>query len=153
MNIGNRTKLSKKFFMSLKPNQYIMNNSFPPRYEKIEQDLERQWESWRGINGLIVTIYDSKGDCLKDWRALISIVSVKPHSRAVYHGKLNKKIFMESPDGYWLLFTQAPFEYLQLMENRDKQWSSFRRRNGLHVLVFQNLIDLVIEKNELLAGL
>jgi hypothetical protein len=127
-----------------------MNNSLPLRYEKIEQNLEKQWESWRGNNGLVVTIYGSRVDCLKDWRSLNADAQDKSHSRAVYHGKLNKKIFMESPNGYWFLFTQAPFEYLQLLESRDKQWSNFKKWNGYKVLLFQNIMDLVIEKNVLL---
>ena len=46
---------------------------------------------------------------------------------------------MELPDGYWPLFTQAPFEYLQLMENRDKQWLNFKRRMDLKLYCFRIL--------------
>ena len=91
-----RTRLSKKVFMGLRPGQYIMGNTIPLEYEEISDKLVAQWENWKRINGNTVTIYDSKAECLRDWWRLNSGLNVKSKSRAVYEGKLNKKIFMDS---------------------------------------------------------
>ena len=45
--------------MTLKPGQYILDNFVPMTYEVIGNDLEEQWENWRGGNGNIVNIFEA----------------------------------------------------------------------------------------------
>ena len=65
MSTSKRVKLSKKLFLALRPGQYIMDNYAPQRYEEIGDNPNDQWENWRNINGRIVTIYDTKEECLR----------------------------------------------------------------------------------------
>lgn len=143
MSTSQRIKLSKKLFMSLRPGQYIMDNFVPQRYEEIGQNLESQWERWRGINGRMVTICESQTDCLREWLASAATASLRSQDKAVYYGKLDKKLFMESPNGYYLLFTQEPFDHLELQHDREEQWSHYKDRNGLSVQIFKNRKDCV----------
>lgn len=151
MCAARRIKLSKKEFYSLIPGQYIMDGYIPQRYEEIGSNPEIQWKRWRNINGRTVTIYGSKEECLRDWWRLTTAVSLRSTSKALYLGKLNKKVFMDWPSGYYLMFTQSPYEYLELKENREEQWSNFRKWNGLSVRLYKNHINCVIEKSDILG--
>lgn len=145
-----RVKLSKKLFMTLKPGQYIMDNFVPMTYEEIGNDLEEQWEDWRKFNGNIVNIFDTKESCLKEWWSLNSGLSPGPQSKANYQGKLSKKVFMAQPNGYWLLFTQGDFDYLELDSDREKQWSEYRHVNGRNVRIYKNQGHCVLERSDIL---
>lgn len=121
-----RVKLSKKLFLSLKPGQYIMGNFIPLTYEEIGQNPEEQWDNWSMVNGNTVEIFDSKEDCLKMWWQLTSGSDLKPTDRAVFDGKLSKKVFTAQANGYHILFTQAPFDYVELSGDRETQWQQVR---------------------------
>ena len=146
-----RTRLSKKLFMSLKSGQYIMDNYIPQEYEEISGQLNVQWENWKSKNGNTVTIYDSKKECLQDWWASNSASTIKSKSKAVFSGKMNKKIFMDFPNGHYLLFTQEPFDYYELAEDRDAQWSDHKHRNGKFIEVFNKNFICVMRRNEILG--
>lgn len=121
-----RTKLSKRLFMTLKEGQYIMDNRLPLKYEKITNDHETQWSAWRGYNGSMVTIYDSKSECLRDWWRINSVDTLKARGRVVYRGKLSKRLFMDIPVGRCLLFTQMPMNYIVVSDDRKTQWNAIK---------------------------
>ncbi len=145
-----RVKLSKKLFMTLKPGQYIMGNFFPLTYEEIGNNLEGQWENWRKVNGNTVDIFESKEDCLRMWWSLNSGSDLKSTSKAIYDGKLSKRVFMAQPNGYWLLFTQASLEYLELDGDREKQWKEYRQANGRNVRIYKNQGHCILERSAIL---
>jgi hypothetical protein len=145
-----RVKLSKKLFMTLKPGQYIMDNFVPMTYEVIGNDLEEQWENWRGGNGNIVNIFESKEDCLRVWWSSNSGLNPGPQSKANYEGKLSKKVFMAQPNGYWLLFTQGSLDYLELDGDREKQWAEYRHVNGRKVRIYKNQGHCILERSAIL---
>jgi len=146
-----RVKLSKKLFMSLKPGQYLMDNYASSTYEEITYDLSSQWNNWKSKNGNIVNVYGSKEECLRDWWALHSGTKLTEKSRAKYLGKMSKKVFMDTPTGYYILFTQEPYEYFQLEEDRNKQWQDCRHNNGRMIRLFENINDCIMERNDLYA--
>ena len=145
-----RVKLSKKLFMTLKPGQYIMGNFFPRTYEEIGNNLEEQWENWRKVNGNSVDICESKEDCLRLWWSSSSGLNPKSQSKAIYDGKLSKKVFMAQPNGYWLLFTQGGFDYLELDGDRENQWKEYRQANGRCVRIYKNQGHCVLERSAIL---
>ncbi len=146
-----RTKLSKKLFMTLKPGQYIMENTLPLNYDLITENLDKQWEYWKVVNGYTVTIYDSKEDCLRDWWKLRSGLKTQKKTKFVYEGKLNKKLFMDSSNGYYILFVQEPFDYIELSKDRKKQWLENKNNNGLSIRIFKNHIDCAMYRNDILS--
>lgn len=143
-----RVKLSKKLFMTLKPGQYIMGNFDPLTYEEIGNDLEAQWENWQKVNGNTVNIFESKEDCLRLWRSYSSLIPAQ--SKAIYEGKLSKKLFMDQPNGYWLLFTQGDFDYVELDGDREKQWTEYRHVNGRNVRIYKNQGHCILERSAIL---
>ena len=153
MSTPKRTKMKKKLFLTLTLGQYIMDNYLPSRCEEIGKNPEKQWEKWKNINGRIVTIYDSRKDCLRDWWAKSSVEALRSKSRAVYLGSMSKKVFMETPNGYYLMFTQGTFDCVKLGENREEQWSQYKEWNGLFIMIFKNHVDYALEKNELFGQL
>lgn len=146
-----RTQLSKKLFMSLKPGQYIMDNYVPQEYEEIGGHIDVQWENWKSKNGNTVDIYDSKEECLRDWWSSNSASTIKSKSKAVFVGKMSKKKFMDFQNGHFLLFTQEPFDYYELAEDRDVQWSDHKHRNGRFIEVFNKNFECVMRRNEILG--
>ncbi len=142
-----RVRLTKKKFLSLKPGQYIMGNFIPLTYEEIGPDPEVQWGNWSMVNGNTVDIFDSKEDCLKKWWELSSGSNLKPTDRAIFDGKLSKKVFMTQSDGYHLLFTQAPFDYLELSADREGQWREVHNLNGRRIKIFKNQVDCVMVRS------
>lgn len=146
-----RIRLSKKIFMSLKKGQYIMDNYIPSKYEEIGQDLQSQWEKWKKINGNTVNIFDSREECLAAWWSIHSGKAIKLTSKTIFTGKISKKIFMELKNGNSILFTQGGYEYIELSGDREKQWLECRDNNGRMVKVFNNVNDLIIARNDMLA--
>lgn len=146
-----RKRLSKKLFMSLQPGQYIMNNGFPMRYEKITEDIEEQWQHWQEDKGYIVNIYNSRKACLHDWWQLNTRFYSKKPSRASYRGRLSKRLFMGIPNGHCILFTQMPMDYYKISGKRVDQWFSLVDRNGLTVEVFASEFECMMARNEYLG--
>ena len=58
---------------------------------------------------------------------------------------------MDSLNGYYLLFTQLPFEYIELEDDREKQWLEIRHGNGLSIKIYKNHLDCVMARNEILT--
>ena len=143
-----RVRLNKKLFLSLKPGQYIMGNFIPLIYEEIGPNPAEQWDNWSMVNGNTVNIFDSKEDCLKLWWELSSGLKLKAPDRAIFGGKLSKKVFLAQPDGYYILFTQAPFRYVELSAERESQWQQIRHSNGRRVKVFKNQVDCMMARSK-----
>lgn len=148
-----RIRLSKKLFMSLKLGQYIMDNYIPSKYELIDENLENQWDKWKKYNGNTVNIFDSKEECLKAWWSKHSGTSIKPNTKSIFTGKISKKIFFELKSGNCILFTQGEYEYIELSEDREKQWLECREKNGRMVEIFNNVNNLIIARNDMIARL
>jgi hypothetical protein len=148
--VSQRCRLSKKLFYTLKPGQYIMDNYSPSKYERIDEDLDALWKKWRRVNGNTVNIYDSQKECLSDWWKLNSaeVVKAKNEENIIYEGKVTKDIFMEYPDGYYVLFTQYPFDSYELLADRNKLWEKIKSRNGYQVRIFKNHVHCAININE-----
>jgi len=146
-----RCKLSKKLFYALKPGQYIMDNYLPSQYERIDEDLDVLWKKWRRVNGNTVNIYDSQKECLSDWWKLNSaeILKAKNEEKIIYEGKLSKEILMDYPDGYYVLFTQYPLDFYELLSDREQLWKKIRSRNGAQVRIFKNHVHCAINVNEI----
>jgi len=126
-----------------------MDNFFPSKYEEISNNLDEQWNDWRNINGNTVYIYDSKDECLKEWWSRNSGMKIKKKSKAVYNGKLYKDLFMSAPDKHCILFTQEPYEYFELTEDRNQQWLKYKKYNGLRVQLFKNINDCIVDRSHI----
>jgi len=144
-------RLSKKIFMSLNPGQYLKDNYFPSKHEEITEDLASQWEKWRGDNGNVVHIFDSKEECLAALQPSDSINSINENSKAILIGKISKKMFMELKSGSCILFTQGVLEYFELNEDREKQWLECRHNNGRMVEIFTKINDLIFARNDIIS--
>ena len=66
---------------------------------------------------------------MRDWWAAGSVQALRSKSRAVYLGSMSKKVFMETPNGHYLMFTLDTLDCLKLGENREEQWTQYK--NGI----------------------
>lgn len=148
-----RLRLTKKIFLSLSSGQYIMSNTFPMVYEEIGVAPEAQWDNWSMLNGNTVDIFDSKKECLEIWWKLNSGSNLKPVDRVLFDGKLSKKVFDNQPQEYYILFTQEPFDYVELTRDREVIWQQIRQRNGYHIKIFKNKVDCLLAQSVMRSSL
>lgn len=150
-----RCRLSKKLFYTLKPGQYIMDNYRPSQYERINENLDILWKNWRRVNGNVVNIYDSQKECMRDWWQLNSTEAIKAQKeeKVIYDGKLSKDIFMEYPDGYYILFTQYPFDCYKLSSDRQELWKKLKSQAGSKIRIFENHVYCAIFINKIFDSL
>jgi len=150
-----RCRLSKKLFYTLKPGQYIMDNYRPSKYERIDEDLDSLWKRWRRVNGNVVNIYDTQKECLKEWWQLNSAEATKAHKeeKIIYDGKLNKEIFMEYPNGYYILFNTYPFDCYELTSERGELWKKLKSLAGRKIWIFENHVRCAIFVNKIFDSL
>jgi hypothetical protein len=129
-----------------------MDNYSPSQYERIDEDLDALWKKWRRVNGNVVNIYDSQKECLRDWWQCNSaeVVRAQKDEKVIYDGKLTKDIFIEYPDGYYILFTQYPLDSYELSLDREELWKKIKSRNGKKIRIFENHVHCAIFINKLL---
>lgn len=65
---------------------------------------------------------------------------------------LRKKWFMSLPNGYWILMSVDPLDYIELGEDREDQWKKFKRWNvGRTANVFSSKGKCLKAREEMLA--